>query len=257
LAPGALPPEAGTSQAVTEKVDYWTPEEGDEQVLRPRNDHVRRTGDGLELVRRLEGPHSPRGGAFSVELGERWTLAEEPAAYATFPPTPMWEEPPATVHVGVPWEKEGKTIGGFDDFHRLEEVRRHGLDLVKYKAREPNQFLVDGDVVWYRSAERVAFVEPVSGTVVDYRDEETLWRAPLQETELLNDVQPPRENREKVWEAVVEPTPAGTQQLAQAAERSRGDHLGQLAVYGLPALLAGQGLLWVGLTGRPKRWLGA
>lgn len=258
FAPAGLHPEAGDSQAVTESVSYWTPSEGEREALRPRSEQVRQTGDGLELFRRLAGPHSPRGDEFTVELGERWTLAEEPAAYASFPPTPLWETPPETVHVGVPWQTaEGKTIGGFDAFHRLHEVERAGLELVKYKAREPAQFLVDGDVVWFRSAERVAFVEPVSGTVVDYRDEETLWKAPLDRPEVLHDIQPPRSNREKVWEAVAEPTPTGQQQLAQAAERARADHVEQLAVYGLPLLLAGQGLLWAGLAGHPERWLGA
>ncbi|PSG96199.1 hypothetical protein BRD56_11765 [Thermoplasmatales archaeon SW_10_69_26] len=256
LAPASLDPEPGQTQAVTERVAYWTPEDGHQQILRPRTDHVRQDADGLELVRRLQGTHSPRGGQFQVDLGDRWRLAEEPAAYAAFPPTPVWEEPPETVHVGVPWQTEdGKRIGGFDDFQRLHETERDGLALVKYEAREPSQFLVDGDQVWFRTAVRTALVEPVTGTVVDYHDEETLWTAPLEGPDIVHEIQPPRENREKVWEATVEPTPASQQQRVEQAEQTREDHLEHVLALAVPALLAGELLMGAGITGRPKRWL--
>lgn len=257
LVPASLGPDAGASQAVTERVDYWTPEEGEEQFLRPRTDRVRETGDGLQLVRRLEGPHSPRGGQFEVDLGERWRLAEEPAAHASFPPTPLWEKPPKTVYVGVPWETtDGVKVATFDDFHRMKEVQRGDTSLVKYVADEPNQFLVDDDVVLFRSAQRAAFVEPISGTVVDYRTQETLWRAPLEGPPILGELNSARERKEKVWEATIEPTPSGQQQLLEQAKASRGDQLEKLLALGVPGLLAGELFLWAGIVGRPRRWLG-
>jgi hypothetical protein len=258
LLPASLGPEPGSERAVTESVEYWTPEEGHETVLRPRTDAVHEGSGGLELVRTFAGPHSPRGGEFRVGLDQGWRLAEEPSAHAAFPATPPWEKPPETVYVGVPWQTDrGLQLALFDDFRRLHEVEDHGLDLVKYKADEPSQFLVDDDVAWFRSVQRTALVEPISGTVVDYREEETIWRTSLEGPELLRDVRPPSDQREKVWEATIEPTPAGTQRLAEHAEEARADELRELAAYALPAVLASEALMAAGLVGWPKRWLAA
>lgn len=256
LVPASLGPEAGERQAVTERVDYWTPEEGHESVLRPRTDSVRQTGDGLELLRQLGGPHSPRGDEFRVGLEEGWRLAQEPAAHASFPATPPWEKPPETVYVGVPWQtQQGVEVALFDDFHRLHEVEQDGLTLVKYHAREPNQFLRDGDTVWFRAAERTALVEPISGAVVDYHEEETIWRASVAGPALLYELRPPRDDREKVWGASIEPTPSGQARLVEQAEAARADQLADMLGYGLPALLVAEGLMAAGIVGRPKRWL--
>jgi hypothetical protein len=256
LLPASFGPEPGTQQAHEERVDYWTPEEGYQTFLRPRTDQIQRSADGLELVRRLDGPHSPRGDEFRVGLEEGWRLAEAPAAHAAFPATSLWQQPAETVYVGVPWETQaGDRVVLFDDFQRLHEVQRHGLTLVKYHASEPNQFLVDGDQVWFRAAERTAFVEPISGTVVDYEDEETIWRASLEGPALLHEVQPPREQREKVWEATIEPTPGAQAQRAEQAETARAQQLEHLLAIGLPGLVVGEVLIGAGLLGRPKRWL--
>lgn len=254
---GNLDPQPGAQATVTERVDYWTPHEGDQQVLRPRRTQVRDTAEGLEVLHRLDGAHSPRGDRFPLEVTDRYRLEAEPGGFARFPPTALWEEPPETVHLAVPWATDdGVRLGPFDTFQRLHEVERAGVTLVEYQAREPNQFLVDGDTVWFRNADRTAFVEPVSGTVVDYRSHETIWRAPLDRPDLLHDLEPPRENREKVWEATARPTDAATVARAEQARDRRSDHWSDVLLAGLPLLGAGEALLWAGLAGRPRRLMG-
>lgn len=257
IAPEDLGPKPGAHASVTETVDYWTPKQGDQEALRPVSATVRDSGANLTWVQKLQGPHSPRGGQFALELAEGYELAEDPGADVTFPPTPLWEKPPEIVYLGVPWQTEdGVQLGAFDDFYRLHEVRRDGVTLVKYEAREPNQFFISGDTIWFRSIHRVAFVEPVSGTVVDYRDHETLWRASRDRPTLLQELEPPSQSREKVWEATVEPTPASSQQLLRQAEQHRAEHLEDLLVAGMPLLAAGEVLMWGALVGRPRRWAG-
>lgn len=257
VTPEDLNPEPGEQARVTETVDYWTPRSGDQQALRPRTATIEPQGDGFAFVEQIQGVHSPRGDRFALALSDRLELAEEPGAVAAFPPTPLWSEPPEIVYLAVPWETpEGVEVGAFDDFHRLREVPREGMTLVEYKAREPNQFFLTDGTVWFRSIDRTALVDPVSGTVVDYREHEILWKADAERPALLNRIDPPRTNREKVWEATVEPTPSSVQALAAQAEEQRDAMLEQALVSGGVPLAFAWVAMGAGLAGWPRRWLG-
>lgn len=249
-----LNPEPGDQQQVTERVSYWTDDAGAGQTLRPRTTSVQDSGGRLQLIDRVEGVHSPRGDRFPLQLEERFGLADKEGGFAAFPPTPRWQEPPEMVHLGVPWRTaDGVQVPLFDSFHRLHEVERDGLTLVKYKANEPNQFFVESDTVWFRNVERTVLVEPVTGTVVDYRAHETIWEAPRESSGPLGLFGTARENREKVWEATVEPTPASQQALAERAEHQLSAQLEAFAWTGGPLLAVGELAMAAAMLGRPRR----
>jgi hypothetical protein len=133
-----------------------------------------------------------------------------------------------------------------------------GLDVLRYEARHDDQFYVTPNgQVWFLAVERVAVVEPLTGTLVDYRVHETLWRQVDAAPEIPLPIDVDLSERERVWEAMITPTPATVDERLQAAEEGRQDHHVRMALYGLGPLLLGELAIFMGLTGRllPDRWL--
>ncbi len=254
--------EPGSSTTTQEEIAYWTPEQGWREQVRERTERIVERQDGLALQGTLSGAFSPRGGAFTLPVDEGLEVTGEPGVRAGFPSTPLFGEIRDVVHLGVPWDNEhGLAVGAIDAFHRMGTEQRGGVTLIEYDARHVGQFLVTDGTIWYRATARTALVEPLTGMVVDYRDHETLWsepvHGPLGETglPLLGDLDERFTHRERVWASDVRPTPEASQALLERAIDARHDHLWDLALPILPALVAGELAIGMALVGRPERWL--
>lgn len=253
--PGQLPTEADQPRSVTEHATTWTPDRGRQETLRQRTTVADASDDGLVHRESIDAPASPRGHRFQLPLDDRLEVDHEPGARVTFPPTPLFDAPPETVHLAVPWADEGPDpVGALDTFRRMDTVEQDGVTLVRYHARHSAQFFVHEETVWFRQTNRTALVEPVTGAVVDYRDHETLWTKPMRSNPLIGNLLNDLTTREKVWEATVEPTEAAQAQLFEQAMTARSEHLRSLATTALAALAAGEMLLWAALAGRPRRF---
>jgi len=254
--PDALDADDAPPRSYREHVSYWTPEEGHQQALRSTEQSIEASSRGLALVERVEGVHSPRGAAFALPVNETYDVPGEPAVDARFAPTLPWEDPPATVHLAVPWAtSEGTRVGAIDTFHRLDVVERDGTTLVKYFAREPSQFFVVDGTIWYRSAERIEYVEPATGSVVDYERTETLWTEDFDPSTVGQLTREYTSEREKVWSATVKPTPTASDRLLEQALEKRESVVEEAAWTAGIAFVVGQTLLGAGLMARPRRWL--
>lgn len=247
--------EPGASTSVTERAETWTPEDGWREDLREATARIEVEDDGLVFEERLSSPAPPRGNVFELPVEEDLRLAHEPGARASFPPMPVFQEPRDTVYVAVPWsDGDQARVGAYDRFEHIETVERDGVTLLEYHARHGSQqFLHDG-TIWTRASERTALVEPVTGTVVDYEDHETLWAEPHEDDDpVLGSIKQQLAEREKVWEATIEPTDASSSALLDQAEAARDDHVQRIVAAAAAPLIAGQALLAAGLTGRPRR----
>lgn len=252
--PAGMQVTEGPATTVSERVSYWTPEEGRQEAIRSRSARIVEVSDGLALKERLGAAHSPRGRSFQLAINASGLVEGEPGVRVRFPTTPLFGEAPRKVHLGVPWTTDdGTAIGAIDTFHREGTVEEDGIRLVRYKAREPSQFFVTDGTIWYRAAQRTVLVEPVTGDVVDYRTHEVLWREPEPQPFVPHRVHELTTEKRKVWEATVEPTEASAQALLQQAAAARAEHLEDLLVVGLPVLGAGEVLLWGALAARPRR----
>lgn len=256
--PGQMPSQPGEVQLVTERTDTWTPDRGDQEALRQRSLTTQDTGEGLLLQETLDAPAPPRGQRFQLALDDELEVADEPGARVSFPSTPLFNAPPERVYLAVPWEGQGPDetdpVGAIDTFRRMGTVEQHDVTLVRYHARHSSQFFVQGDTIWFRQSNRTALVEPVTGTIVDYHDEETLWTKPAQSDPLIGNLLNELTTKGKVWEATVQPTPASQAALLEQAIAARGEHLQGLLAKALPALGAGELLLWAAIANRPRRF---
>lgn len=246
--------QAGESQAVTEEIRYWTPDDGWSEGLRERTSRFVEADEHLTLDENLGSTHSPRGASFRLAVDQWLRVQGEPGVTAGFPPTPLFDSPPDTVYVAVPWAQSGRAkVGAFDAFHRTGVTEQEGLDLVRYHARHSSQFFVHEEKIWYRASVRTALVEPATGTVVEYSDHETLWTEPLPLLGTAHRVHELTTARERVWEAQVDTTPATEQKLLEKAKGERTEQLKDLLSYGLPGLAAGELMLWAAIARRPVR----
>lgn len=252
--PAGVGAQAGESRAVTEEVRYWTPDDGWNEELRERTSRLVDVDEQLTLDENVDSAASPRGASFRLPVDQRLRVQGEPGVTAGFPPTPFFESPPETVHVAVPWAQSGRAkVGAFDTFYRTDVTERDGLELVRYQARHSSQFFVHEEKIWYRASVRTALVEPASGTVVEYSDHETLWTEPLPLLGTAHKVHELTTERERVWEAQVDSTPATEQKLLEEAKAERAEQLKDLLSYGLPGLAAGELMLWAAIARRPVR----
>lgn len=246
--------QTGQRASVTEQARTWAPQAGWEEHLRQRSVTLDDDGETLTLREHIETAASPRGDRFELPVDGTLHVAGEPGVRATFPTTPIFEAPPAVVYLGVPWETDqGAVVGAIDTFHRMGVTEQDGLELVRYHAREASQFFVHDGTIWYRETNRTALVEPVTGLVVDYHAQETLWTEPHHTGFLTAPLLQQLESKEKVWEAIVEPTPAGEQALLEQAKARRAEHLEDLFTKALPVLGLGEVLLWAAIARRPHR----
>ncbi len=259
VVPSELSPKAHRGEPVSEQARTWTPEQGWSEQIRRSSAEVVEEGEDLVFEKRVSNAHSPRGAVFEVPVEEDLRLVEEPGARMAFPAVGFFEEPAETVFLAVPWSGQGEdTVRVFDRFEWVAVDEREGLTLVEYHARHGSQALLHGDHIWFRQAERSVLVEPVTGSIVDYEEAEALWSEPYEAGDprfgfLLQGLQ----EREKVWEASVSPSPAAQQALVEEAKQARNDHALELAWTGGPVFVAGQALLFAGLAGWPRRAFGA
>lgn len=250
LAPTTVSAEDGLERAYKEEVRYWTPSDGWQVATRTRTFVLDDTPAGGELREAIEGPHGPRGDSFRLHTDADGVVVEEPGVRVAFPPSPPPFDPFSAVHLGVPWERSGASaVAAIDSFERVGTAERHGLRVTVYEARHVGQFYVTGETAWFRSTARVAFVEPLTGRVVDYEDHETLWRKHVPSERPLSLLPSLFEAPERVWDLHAEPTEETRAAMAEDAKRARTDYFARLAAGGLPLLLVGEGamagaLLW-------------
>jgi hypothetical protein len=258
--PSDAGPDPGASTEVTEHAETWTPAEGWRTGTRTVTTSLVEGDEGLAVRERVQGPASPRGASFTLPvLDDDLRLAADPGGRAGFPAVPFAQSVPDTVHVAVPWaDDDGEaTVGAYDRFERMGTVERDGLTLVEYHARHATQQFLHEGTIWTRQSERTAIVDVVTGTVVDYEHHETLWAEPQEDDDpLLGGLQQELAEREKVWEAHLEPTDEAVGTLLERAEASRRDTVEDVLMAAGPALVAGQAMLGAALTGRPRRVLG-
>lgn len=256
--PASAGPGPGTEATVTESVERWTPQDGFERTERTSTHRIE-AEDGATVFReRISSEASPRGDAFELEVEDGLRLAHEPGARAGFPATPFMGTPPETVYVAVPWEDdEVARVGAYDRFERAGTVERGGIELVEYTARHGRQAFLHGDTIWYRQSSQTALVEPVTGTVVDYRDHESLWRESFEDGgPLLGSLQQDLAQPEKAWEATVEPTEASSDELLEQAKAERAEVARKMAGTALAGLVVGDACLLAALMARPRRLFG-
>lgn len=246
--------QPGEEVRIDERFRAWTPEEGWTEGLRTRTVAVVDDPAGLALRERVEGAASPRGASFSLPVDGALNVEGEPAVRAGFPATPLFGEPRETVYLAVPWADDGHAaVGAIDTFHRSDVVDRDGTGLVEYNARHVAQFFVHDDKIWYRATARTVLVEPLTGDVVDYDRHETLWIEPMPVEGLPHGVHELTTERERVWEAHVEPTATAQAALLERAQHHRAERLEELAAVGLPILGLGDVFLWAAIAARPRR----
>lgn len=256
--PSSAGPGPGTEATVEESVQRWTPEDGWEQTERTSTQRIEGEADAAVFRERISSEASPRGDDFALEVEDGLRLAREPGARAAFPATPFLGTPPETVYVAVPWEDGGDaSVGAYDRFERTGTVEQDGVELVEYSARHGRQAFLHEDTIWYRQSSQTALVEPVTGTVVDYRDHESLWREPYEgDDPLLGSIKQDLAGPEKTWEATVEPTEAASSALLDEAKAQRAEVATEMAATASAGLVLGDALLLAALTARPRRLFG-
>lgn len=252
--PGSFAGDVEASVTVAETAKTWTPEEGWREEVRRTSVDVTASGEGFVLRERVSNAASPRGSMFEVPVFEDLRLVEEPRARLGFPAVGFFQEPLEAVHFAVPWEgEEADTVHLYDRFERMGVVERGGVSLVEYHARHGSQALLQDGEIWFRQADRTVWVEPVTGTVVDYEESEALWSEPYQgDDPLLGSFLQGLEGKEKRWEATVAPTPAASSSLLESAKEERVRLALESGGWSVPVFVIGQALMFCALVGWPR-----
>lgn len=253
--PEAFSARTEESLTVRETASTWTPEAGWREEVRRTSVDMVESGEGFVVEERVSNAASPRGSVFEVPVFEDLRLVEEPRARMGFPAVGFFQAPMETVHLAVPWEAEGSdTVHLYDRFDRVGVDERGGVSLVEYNARHGSQALLHDGEIWFRQVDRTVWVEPVTGMVVDYVEEEALWSEPYRGGDpLLGSVLQDLEGgKEKRWEATVAPTPAASSSLLESAKEERMMLALESGGWSVPVFVIGQALMFSGLVRWPR-----